>query len=167
MCIRDRGDVDAVEFDIDQLAAGADSLQLQIAVLADQVLQVTPERALPIDGAHRHRRIANHHRRAFLGVDELRPRRCGDPPVAGDHIAVAVAVDRHSLAADSGAVATGDGAAVGELHAKRCCNGVESGLVDQPCLERTPQPVDPHLILFAHRSATPGLTPFALSLIHI
>ena len=45
---RAKGYIDAVELDVDELSARADALQLQIAVLADEVLVVQMPKGIPV-----------------------------------------------------------------------------------------------------------------------
>jgi hypothetical protein len=64
--------VDAVELDVDQFAARTNPLQLQIAVLADEVLQVSPESGLAIHGSHRDGCIIGSKDGAFFDEDHFR-----------------------------------------------------------------------------------------------
>lgn len=128
--------VDAVELDVNQLAAGANALELQIAVLADHVLQVATEGTLAVDGSHRDWRIPDDDGGALLGVDDL----CAVPRLdllASVDVAGIVTANCYALRADGDHVrALGNGAAPVKPGAQRRGSRIERNLVDEARVER-------------------------------
>ena len=65
-----QGNVEVFQFDVYQAAAGANTLQLEIAVVGNEVFQVTTQASSPVYGGHGHSGfVADDHFGPFLGVD--------------------------------------------------------------------------------------------------
>lgn len=131
-----QGHIDPIELDVDEPAAGADALQLQVTVLADQRLQITAERTLASDRGHRDRCIADDHGGTLFGVNDLGAW-CGGEVAAGVDRAMVVAGDVQAADADGHRVRPlGDGAARRGRGGHRRGGGVEGGLIDHSGVER-------------------------------
>jgi hypothetical protein len=66
-----QSDVDVFEFDVDEFAARADTLQLQVAVVGNDVFEIPPEGALSVYGGHGHGLFADYHLAAFFDNDHV------------------------------------------------------------------------------------------------
>ena len=131
-----QGHIDAIQLDVDESAAGTDTLQLEITVLADQRLQITAERTFALDRGHRDRCVADDHGGTLFRVNDLGAW-CGGEFAAGVDRALVVAGDVQAVGAHGHRVRSlGDGAARRGRSGHRRGRGVEGGLIDHPGVER-------------------------------